>query len=141
MKWISFFLFVVFASQPIFSQQQPRLQNPDAETNCELIKNGAFLNREASGQTTRGYRIVFSGNYAIEYLDGGKYYVKSEITYINSCEYTSKVVEVTKPNFPIKIGDTFRTKIMETDTNSGLIKIQVVINGATNVIVLQREVK
>jgi hypothetical protein len=141
MKWMSFILLLFFANLSVISQQQPRLQNPDAETNCELIKNGAFLNREASGQTTRGYRIVFSGKYAIEYLDGGKYYVKSEITFVNSCEYTSKVVEVTKPNFSVKIGDTFRTKIVETSTESGLIKIEVIINGTTNVVILQREVR
>jgi len=120
---------------------QPQLEKADAKANCQMIRESAFLNREPNGRHTKGYRIVFSGDYSIEYLDGGKYYVKSKIEYINDCEYTSTVVEVTKPNFHIKIGDTFRTRILETSTETGLIKIQVSINGTENFIILDREVK
>ncbi len=138
MKKILFLLLGFLMLQAANAQLQPQLENPDAEPNCKMIRNNSFLNREPNGKNTPDYQIVFSDGIVTEYLEGGKYYVRTKVTFTSPCEYTSTVVEVTKPHFSIKVGDTFRTTILATSTANGLIKIKIQMNGTTNFIILEQ---
>lgn len=95
-----FTLFIgIFIVQSAMSQLQPQLENADAQPNCTMIQNTSFLNREANGNNTPGYRIEYGGGYVTEYLENGKYYVKTKIEFVSACEYTSRVVEAARAIF------------------------------------------
>ncbi|WP_313806054.1 hypothetical protein [Flavobacterium sp.] len=55
--------------------------------------------------------ILIKGNKITEYLDGGRYYIKSELTWLNDCEYTAKILEINIPEFPFEPGTLMNVKI------------------------------
>ena len=71
------------------------------------------------------YYIIFSDGYVTDYVNGGKYYVKSKITYESSCKWTSEIVEVTIPDYYLEPGHQIITEVIETAKVDNLVKIKV----------------
>ncbi|MES2811339.1 MAG: hypothetical protein V4670_02610 [Bacteroidota bacterium] len=100
------------------------LINQDEVKNCKLIKSGKFVNKISNEEATPDYFIVFSEGFATEYVDNGKYFIKSKIEFKNDCYYQSIVVECTIPNYDLSINTKIQTEILETATQDKLIKIR-----------------
>lgn len=69
--------------------------------NCaSYLKNKKFTYRVAKEDVL----IVFKNNKYIEYHKNRKYFIKSDIEWISSCEYNLVIKETTLPDFPFKMG-------------------------------------
>ena len=98
--------------------------NKDLKTNCNFIKSGKFVNEETGDKITEGYSIEFRGNFVIEKMENGKYYLKSRIKYTSKCTYEICVLETNEPSYESLIGKKFYTEILETSKKDKLIKIR-----------------
>jgi hypothetical protein len=124
MKYIYITVLVLLTSI-VYSQEPVHwLINQDKNTDCNFIKSGKFVNEGVGGVITKGYTIEFRGNTVIEKIEGGKYYLKSRITYTSKCSYKLKVLETTIPGYEEVIGKTFYTEILETAKVDNLVKIR-----------------
>lgn len=54
--------------------------------------------------------ITIKDNKHVENLEGGKYYIKSDLEWLSDCEYNAKITEINLPNFPFKIGEIMNVK-------------------------------
>lgn len=54
--------------------------------------------------------IVIKDNKHIENLEGGKYYIKSDLEWLSDCEYNATMTEITLPDFPFKVGEIMNVK-------------------------------
>ena len=54
--------------------------------------------------------VIIKNTKHIEYLENGKYYIKSDLEWISECEYNAKMTEITLPNFPFKAGEVMNVK-------------------------------
>ena len=131
-------LIVFICSYQIGLSQVHWLINPDTRTNCDIIKTGKFINKVSNESSTPGYYIVFEDGYATEFIDDGKFYLKSKIDFISDCEYKSTVVEVTIPNYNLKPGTVIHTEVIETIIADNLIKIRSTLEGNSYFFVLQK---
>ena len=100
------------------------LINKDLETDCSFIKSGKFVNEENDSTITKDYTIEYRGNYVIEKIENGKYFLKSEIKYTSNCSYEIKVLETNLPNYEDEVGKKFYGEILETSKIDKLIKIR-----------------
>lgn len=130
-------LLLIFICHFSFSQVH-WLVNTDSVTSCEFIKSGKFVNKESNEVTTSGYYIVFEDGFATEYVQDGKYYLKSKIEFLSDCKYKSTVIEVTMPNYPLGVGTIIHTEIIETALSDNLIEIKSTFEGKDHYFVLQK---
>lgn len=105
------------------------LINQDTTIHCEIIQTGKFINKITDSESTLGYYVIIKDGYATEYVENGKYFVKSKIKFENPCKYESTIVENTIPNYNVKIGDKIYTEIIETALADKLIKIKSKMSG------------
>jgi hypothetical protein len=69
--------------------------------NCAAyLKNKKFTYRVAKEDVL----IVFKDNKYVEYHKNRKYFIKSDIEWVSSCEYNLIIKETTLPDFPFKMG-------------------------------------
>lgn len=54
--------------------------------------------------------IIIKGNIHTEYPDNGKAYIKSDLKWVNDCEYNATVKELTVVDSPFKVGDKLNVK-------------------------------
>lgn len=54
--------------------------------------------------------IVIKDSKHIENLEGGKYYIKSDLEWLSDCEYNATMTEITLPDFPFKVGEIMNVK-------------------------------
>ena len=94
-------LLLVLTSLNTFSQTGEKI-------NCTALKNCKLQYFELDDTATY---IIIKGNKFIEFIDGGKNYIKSNLEWINECEYKATITEITVPNTPYKIGDFLTVKI------------------------------
>jgi len=99
-KKIVLLLLLIFSSKT-FSQVGEK-------TNCSILKDCKLQYFELDNTTTY---IIIKGSKFIEYIDGGKNYIKSNLEWINECEYKATITEITVPNSPYNIGDYMTVKI------------------------------
>ena len=99
-KILLLFLLVI-TSLNTFSQTHEK-------TNCTVLKDCKLQYFEIDNTTTY---IIIKGPKFVEYIDGGKNYIKSDLEWINECEYKATITEITVPNTPYKIGDFMTVKI------------------------------
>jgi hypothetical protein len=116
-------LLLIFVSKA--NSQVHWLINMDSIPKCEIIKSGKFINKQTDCEATPDYYIIFSDGYVTDYVNGGKYYVKSKITYESSCKWTSEIVEVTIPDYYLEPGHQIITEVIETAKVDNLVKIKV----------------
>jgi len=76
-----------------------------SQTDCAFLKD-CELKYDDGGNGT----IIIKDKKHIEYFDNGKYYIKSDLEWINDCEYKATMTEVTVPNFPYKPGEIMHVK-------------------------------
>ncbi|WKL48262.1 hypothetical protein Q1W71_00495 [Flavobacterium pectinovorum] len=110
---IFFFLFT-----NIIIAQKQNFSNPDKKTNCKMMKNGTFLNKDL---TYAQYHMVIKNGIQTEYIENG-YIIKSKMEFLNECEYKLTVLENTIPKHFIKAGDFLTTKILQTQGKQIKIK-------------------
>ena len=61
--------------------------------------------------------VLIKGDDHTEYHQGGKYIIKSEMKWLNDCEYNMTMTEITIPKFPYKPGDVMNVKINKVKGN------------------------
>ena len=54
--------------------------------------------------------ILIKNNKHIEFFEGQKYFIKSDLKWINDCEYIATMTEITVPDFPFKVGESMNVK-------------------------------
>jgi len=75
--------------------------------NCSALHEGTFK----YGNLTTEIIVKIKGKQHVEYHDGGKYKIESELEWINECEYNMTMKKVTIPNFPYGPGDIMHVRI------------------------------
>ncbi|WP_445710595.1 hypothetical protein [Flavobacterium sp.] len=112
-------LFLLFSTslnaQTIFTE-------PDSEPNCKIMLNGKFLSLLYDQSD---YYMIIEDGIQTEYISNGKYYVKCKIEFITDCEYKSTVIEVTIPDYPVKVGEILTSKIIETERKAVKVKCKM----------------
>ncbi len=129
---------VLTLMQTITYGQVHWLINADSIPNCELIKNGKFVNKETDQVATDGYYIVFSEGYATEYVNHGEYYLKSKIEFLSDCKYKSTVQEVTIPNYSLGPGTIIYTEVINTSTADNPVQVRSTLNNSSSTFVLEK---
>lgn len=120
------YCFILFSITSIVKSQNDAhwLVNKDAVTDCSLLKSAKFLNQETESKVTEGYAIEFKGNFVIETIENGKYFLKCSIVFDTKCSYTLTVLETTVPGYENQIGTKIETEILETSKVDNLVKIR-----------------
>ncbi len=98
------FLLVFIFFVLLFSFGFKNNSNP-LEKDCSMLHKGTFK----YGDTEFTGIIKIKGNKHAEYHD--KYVIKSDLEWVNDCEYNMTITKITVPNFPYGIGDTMNVKI------------------------------
>lgn len=96
------FLFLLFFNLS-FAQSNPE---------CGILKNCRLKYLDTDDTTS--YIEIRNTNH-IEYHRNGSYYIKSELNWINDCEYDMKMIEITLPDFPFKPNDIMNVKIIRIE--------------------------
>jgi len=79
----------------------------DKKTDCKILKNCKLLYVPDSETNDH---IIIKNNKHVEYLQNGKYFIKSDLDWISECEYNATMTEITVPNFPFKPGEVMNVK-------------------------------
>ena len=124
MKKIYIFIIILISLSAKSQEEIHWLIDQDAVKDCNFIKSGKFVNEINGLEITDGYSIEFRGDFVIEKVENGKYYLKSRIKYTSECSYEIKVLETNIPGYEEQIGKTFQTEILETAKADNLIKIR-----------------
>lgn len=74
---------------------------------CKILKN---IKLKYVNNPDKSAYVVIKNNKHIEYLESGKYYIKSDLDWISDCEYNAKMTEITLPDFPFKPGEIMNVK-------------------------------
>jgi hypothetical protein len=67
---------------------------------CTILKNNTFSYRILK----KNVFVVFKENKHIEYHNSKEFFIKSDIEWIDDCEYYLTIKEFNLPNFPFKLG-------------------------------------
>ena len=81
-----------------------------SQPDCKFLKDCEL--KYADGNTGT---IVINGNKHVESLEGGKYFIKSDLVWISDCEYNATMTEITLPDFPFKPGEVMNVKFEKID--------------------------
>jgi len=101
MKLFTLLLFGLFLSTTISMAQNN--QNFD----CKILKDIKL--KYANNKDKTAYIIIKDSKH-VEHLEGDKYFIKSDLEWINDCEYNAKMTEITLTNFPFKAGEVMNVK-------------------------------
>lgn len=82
-----------------------------AQTNkaidCKIFKN---IKLKYVDEEDKSAYVVIKGDKHVEYLQDGKYFIKSDLEWISDCEYNAKMTEITLPDFPFQPGVVMNVK-------------------------------
>lgn len=110
------FVFILFAFQI------PSTLLAQAKTKgCITMKNCTMKSLDLSSEGV----VVIKDSIHTEYIDGGKYFIKSKLEWINDCEYTATVIAFNWPEFSFGIGEMMTTKIMKIKKNIVYLEVEV----------------
>ena len=104
-------LFLLFISLCLFISFSFKSYN--VEENCSILHNGTFK----YGDSRFTGVIKIKKNKHTEHHNNGKYVIKSDLEWVNECEYNATITKVTVPNFPYKVGDKMNVKIIKVVGN------------------------
>ncbi len=96
-----------------FSYPSKKVEQKIINTDCKILHEGVFYYESPKGKV----KVIFKGKKHMEYHQGGKYFVKSKLKWVNDCEYNMTLKKTNYPNFPFKKGEIMNVKINKTDTN------------------------
>ncbi len=88
-------------------------ERSDSDIDCNILHNGTFMYADEQNQPVK---VIIKGKKHTEYHKNG--YIKSEITWLNDCEYTAKLVKITLPKFPYKRGTVMKVIIDDVSDNA-----------------------
>lgn len=91
---------LMLSSAISFSQEK-------AKTNCFALKNCKLQYLETNDNQTF---IVIKNNKLIEYPNGNKSYIMSDLKWTNECEYNATVTKITVAKTIFKVGDVLNVK-------------------------------
>jgi hypothetical protein len=74
---------------------------------CKILKNIKLKYADNADNTAY---ITIKDNKHVENLEGGKYYIKSDLEWLSDCEYNATMTEITLPDFPFKAGEIMNVK-------------------------------
>lgn len=98
----------------------------DKTIDCSMLKNIKL--KYVEGTDENDY-VEIKNNKHVEHLSNGKYYIKSDLEWVNDCEYNATMTEVTRPNFPFKPGAVMNVKFEKIE--DGIVTGTGSVNGAT----------
>jgi hypothetical protein len=93
---------------------------------CKILKHTKLKYVENDDNTAY---VSINDNKHIEYLENGKYFIKSDLVWINECEYNAKMTEITLPNFPFKPGEVMNVKFQKIE--NGIVEGIGTVHGET----------
>lgn len=98
----------------------------DKKDNCaKYLKNKKFTYRVKKEDVL----IVFKNNNYVEYHNNRKYFIKSDIEWVSSCEYNLIIKETTLPDFPFKMGT--KMNIVVDKIKGDKVYVTVTLGGRT----------
>jgi hypothetical protein len=131
-KWLG----VIFILPAIPMQGQDHIfLDFDSVPNCEIMKDGTFLSIDHP--RTDFYMVVKDG-VQTEYVQDGKYFVRSRMEWISDCSYRSYVFEVTIPDYNVQLGESATTVILSTLCDE-YVKYKAQMKGKELVSVLHKQ--
>lgn len=74
---------------------------------CKIMHQGKFSYMADKEEVI----VTIQDSLMTEFHQGGKYFIKTRITWLNECEYNVTVLKVTVPSFPLGTGDEVNVKI------------------------------
>lgn len=80
--------------------------------NCSILKNCKLKYFEIDDNLTY---ILIKDNKHIEFPNNGKNYIKSNLEWVNECEYNATIIEITVIDSQFKIGDKLNVKFDKID--------------------------
>lgn len=101
------------------------LLEPDSLTQCDIMRNGKFLN---FNYEEKDYIMITDDSTVTEYLEGGKKIIKSSRVWKNNCSYKLTIVENTS-DVKISIGDSIFVEIVSTQQEK--VKLRTLYKGDT----------
>lgn len=72
-----------------------------------------------------GGTVIINDSIHMEYVEDGKYYIKSRLDWISDCEYNATVTEFTWPEFSFSIGEVLNAKIVEIQNDTVFFELRV----------------
>jgi len=81
-----------------------------ANLDCSILKD--IILKYTKNADTTAY-VVIQNKKHTEILQGGKYYIKSDLDWVSDCEYNATITDLTLPNFPFKEGEVMNVKFEE----------------------------
>lgn len=76
------------------------LMSFSSSKDCGILKDNTFTYKNSGKEVI----VVFKDNKHVEYHNKKENYIKSDIEWVNDCEYYLIIKESTLPNFPFKMG-------------------------------------
>ncbi|WP_161625344.1 hypothetical protein [Flavobacterium suncheonense] len=116
MRLFSAFLLLIAFSFSSFGQSK--------KIDCKVLKDCRLRYMDIDDPNSY---IVIKGDKITEYLNNGKYYIKSELKWINDCEYQAKIIEINVPEFPFGPGTSMNVQINKIE--NGLVYYTSIISG------------
>ena len=78
-------ILILFIGLSLSSKSQVHwLINQDSIPNCKMIQSGKFINQVTGSENLDGYYAVFENGFETEFVENGKYYIKSKIGFQNT---------------------------------------------------------
>lgn len=84
-----------------------------SDVDCSILHNGTFMYADEQGQPVK---VVINGSKHTEYHKNG--YIKSEIKWLNDCEYSARLTKITLPKFPYKRGTVMKVSVDDIVDNA-----------------------
>lgn len=119
-------LFKTIALSFILSIGTAAYAQSNATPDCKILKNTKLGYVTAPNETSY---VIIEENKHTEYVDNGKYFIKSELNWINDCEYNATLTETNLPGFPFKPGVVMHVKFEKIE--NGIVSGKGIINGET----------
>lgn len=121
-------------SNSVFAQDNEYIfLEPDSIPNCQVITAGKFKEVNTSKDK---YLLEISNGVITEYVQNGKFYVRSKLKFTTPCSYTATITEVTIPNYNLKPGTVFSNEVLETQCQ--FVKIKARLDGKELITVLEK---
>jgi hypothetical protein len=95
----------------------------DKIQDCKILKYSKLKYVDNDDKTAY---IVIKNNKHVEYFENEKYFIKSDLVWINECEYNATMTQITLPNFPFKPGEVMNVKFEKIEngivTGIGMVR-------------------
>jgi hypothetical protein len=106
MKYLIPFALAMILSSFLYGQET------DNKDSCSILKQGKFKYLDI--EDTTAYFVIDKEDHT-EYHNGGKYFIKSRLKWINDCQYEMTMLKNTIPDFPFKPGDVMTVTINKVE--------------------------